>query len=333
MKNRLLSRVLGDRKLFHFLLRRAYLAQKPLSQGPYLRHLPLLFGKEHDFRRLPVVASTPLRDRWSRIAPQVEKPRYRVALFAGCLIDFVYPEQAEAMLQLLKERNVQVDFPPEQSCCGLPAKMVAEIDTAREVAIQNLKAVDPANYDYVLTLCASCGSHIKENYPKLLADTPALHVRMQQMASKIIDFSSFMVDILKIPPGQATGDALVGKVAYHAPCHLCRGMGVTRQPRELLRRAGLNYMPGKDEDVCCGFGGSYSVEFPEVSAELLRRKLANVAATGAEVLVTDCPGCVLQLRGGMEQIKGGAVAVKHIAEAVAEAQQHPSSIGRGAVLP
>jgi Fe-S oxidoreductase len=92
-------------------------------------------------------------------------------------------------------------------------------------------------------------------------------------------------------------------------------------------------MPGKDEDVCCGFGGSYSVEFPEVSAELLRRKLANVAATGAEVLVTDCPGCVLQLRGGMEQTNRGAVTVKHIAEAVAEAQQHPSSIGKDAALP
>jgi iron-sulfur cluster protein len=327
MKNRLLARVLGDRKLFHFLLRRAYLAQKPLSQGAYLRHLPLLFGKEHTFRRLPVVTSKPLRDRWSRIAPYVEKPRYRVALFAGCLIDFVYPEQAEAMLQLLKDHQVQVDFPPEQNCCGLPAKMMAEIDTARAVAIQNLKAVDPANYDYILTLCASCGSHIKENYPKLLADTPAVQVRMQQMASKIIDFSSFMVDVLQIPSGQVAGDALLRKVAYHAPCHLCRGLKVTQEPRELLQRAGLDYVPAKDEDVCCGFGGSFSVEFPELSGELLTRKLDNVEATGADLLVTDCPGCVLQLRGGMEQRRSGRIAVKHIAEAVAEAHLKKGKAG------
>ena len=203
--------------------------------------------------------------------------------------------------------------------------MMGENETAREVAIQNLKAVDPASYDFVLTLCASCGSHIKDNYPKLLAGDPALQVRMRQMASRIIDFSSFMVDILVVSPGQASGDPLVPKVAYHVPCHLCRGMGVTQQPRELLRRSGLDYVPGKDEDVCYGFGGSYSFEFPEVSAELLRRKLANVTATGAEVLVTDCPGCVLQLRGGIETSRKGKVTVKHIAEAVAEAQQEQGS--------
>ena len=100
MKNRLLATVLKDRRLFHFLLRRAHQALKPVAEGPYLRHLPLLLDKEQRFRRLPVVVSTPLRDRWQHIAPQVAKPRYRVELFAGCLIDFVYPEQAEAFLRL-----------------------------------------------------------------------------------------------------------------------------------------------------------------------------------------------------------------------------------------
>lgn len=316
LKNRLLARVLKDRKLFHFLLRRAYLAQKPVTQGPYVRHLPALFGEDQAFRRLPAVTGTPLRDRWKSIAPQIDKPRLRVALFAGCLVDFVYPEQAEALLRLFKDHDVRVDFPPDQSCCGLPAQMMGEKETAREVAIQNLKAVDPAGYDYVLTLCASCGSHLKENYPKLLADTPGLQVRAQQLASKIIDFSSFMVRVLQIPSGEAAGDPLARKVAYHAPCHLCRGLKVTREPRELLERSGLQYVPAKDEDVCCGFGGSYSMEFPEMSAELLRRKLANVQATGADMLVTDCPGCVLQLRGGMERQPGKRMEVKHIAEVV-----------------
>ncbi len=323
LKNRLLSRVLRDRKLFHFLLRRASLAQKPVSDGPYLRHLPFLFAQEHNFRRLPTVAATPLRDRWNRIAPRPEKVRHRVALFAGCLVDFVYPEQAEALLRLLKEHAVQIDFPPDQSCCGLPAQMMGEKETAQEVAIQNLKAMDPARYDYVLTLCASCGSHLKENYPKLLAGTPGLQVQAQQMASKVIDFSSFMIDVLQIPSGEVAGDALTRKVAYHAPCHLCRGLKVTRAPRELLERAGLEYLPSKDEDVCCGFGGSFSIDFPELSAELLSRKLANAEATGADTLVTDCPGCVLQLRGGMEKRLGKRLKVRHIAEVIA-ASRAPS---------
>ena len=97
---------------------------------------------------------------------------------------------------------------------------------------------------------------------------------------------------------------------------------MTQEPRELLRTAGLDYAPSADEDVCCGFGGSYSLEFPEISSEILRQKLDHVEATGAEVLVTDCPGCVLQLRGGMDKRKGG-IQVRHIAEIVADNLKTP----------
>lgn len=315
LKNVLLARLLKDRRMFHFLLRRAYLAQKPVSRGEYIRHLPLFLAEEHGFRSLPAIARTPLRDMWDSIRTEVKTPRYRVALFGGCLVDFVYPEQAQALARILEEQNVQLDYPMEQTCCGLPAKMMGETETAREVAIQNLKAVDPAGYDYILTLCASCGSHIKENYLKLLGDEPGLGALVQQMTAKVIDFSSFLVDVLQLGPElfQQSGR----KIAYHSPCHLCRGLHVTEQPRELLHKAGCQYVPSRDEDVCCGFGGSFSIEFPELSAELLKRKLDNVEATGANLLVTDCPGCVLQLRGGMDK-RGSKVAVKHIAQVIAD---------------
>ncbi len=317
VKNVLLSRVLKDRRLFHFLLRRARLAQKPLAGGgDLIRHLPLFFSKEHRFRSLPVVAKNPLRDIWEHINPRLPKPRYRVALFGGCLVDFVYPEQAEALLKLTREHDVQLEYPMQQTCCGLPAKMMGENETAREVAVQNLKAIDPADYDWVLTLCASCGSHMKENYAKLLADEADLPVKVQQLRDKIIDFSSFMQNVLKVAPEKFVESHK--KVAYHSPCHLCRGLHVTKEPRDLMKTAGLDYVPAKDEEVCCGFGGSFSIDFPELSAELLKRKLDNVEATGAGVLVTDCPGCVLQLRGGMDKRAAGKVKVKHIAEVVAE---------------
>jgi iron-sulfur cluster protein len=322
-KNKLLGRVLRDRRLFHFLLRRAHLAQKPLADGPYLRHLPFLFSAEHGFRRLPVIARTPLRDQWEGLDTGVDQPRYRVALFGGCLVDFVYPEQAHALIRLLKGHQVQLQYPMAQTCCGLPAKMMGETETAREVAIQNLKAIDPAQFDYVLTLCASCGSHLKENYPKLLGHEPGLQVKIAQLRDKIIDFSSFMMDVLKVTPDRF--QCAPRKVAYHAPCHLCRGLGVRQQPRNLLAQAGLDYVPAKDEDVCCGFGGSFSLEFPLLSAELLKRKLDNVEATGADLLVTDCPGCVLQLRGGMVGRKGRKIEVKHIAEALATSKEEPSA--------
>ena len=314
LKNELLKRTLGNRRLFHFLLRSGSLAQAPLVEGRYLRHLPLFFSAEHRFRRLPALAKVPLRDQWEKINPGVENPRFKVAFFGGCLTDFVYPEQGQALLKACRDHSVRFEYPMEQTCCGLPALMMGEKETARRVAVQNIKAVDPADFDYVITLCASCGSHLKE-YGDLLADEPVLGVKGAQMRDKVIDFSSFMTKVLKVDPKEfETGG---GKTAYHSPCHLCRGQGVKKEPRELLSIAGLDYVPTKDEEVCCGFGGSFSLDFPEISAELLKRKLDNVEACGAGTLVTDCPGCVLQLKGGMEN-RGSEIEVKHIAELVAE---------------
>jgi Fe-S oxidoreductase len=250
----------------------------------------------------------------------IQNPRLRVALFGGCVVDFVSPEQAIALVRLLAPHKVQMEYPPGQSCCGLPAMMMAEEQTAMEVAVQNLEALDPGRYDYILVLCASCGSHMKEGYSRLLAGKPEQAEKLHRLQDKLMDFSSFMVKVLKVRPEDFIQNQR--RVAYHSPCHLCRGLGVTQEPRELLRTAGLDYAPYKDEDVCCGFGGSYSLEFPEISSEILSQKLDHVEATGADVLVTDCPGCVLQLRGGMNKRKG-RVQIRHIAEIVADNLKMP----------
>ena len=262
-----------------------------------------------------MIAKTPFRDQWETIRPHVVQPKYTIALFAGCAVDFIYPEQAAALLKVLQKYDVQVEFPMDQTCCGLPALMSAEEETAKEVALQNLKAVMPEKYDYILTLCASCGSHLKHNYPKIFKDTSLKPENLKVFTDKIIDFSSFVVNVLKASSEdfKATGE----KVAYHSPCHLCRGMQVTNEPRKLIEIAGYQYVRSKDEDVCCGFGGSYSVDFPEISAEILKKKLDHVEDTDARILVTDCPGCVLQLRGGMDK-RGRKIQVKHITELIAE---------------
>ncbi|MGD9233644.1 MAG: LUD domain-containing protein [Desulfobacterales bacterium] len=316
VKNVLLSKVLKNRKLFHFILRNAYLVQKPLAKKKtMIRHLPHFFEKEHGYRSLPVIAKTPFRDQWEAIHSHVAQPKHIIALFAGCAVDFIYPEQATALLKVLQKYDVQVEFPMDQTCCGLPALMAAEEETAKDVALQNLKALIPGKYDYILTLCASCGSHLKHNYPKIFKETSQRPENLKAFTDKIIDVSSFVVNVLKASSEDfnVTGE----KVAYHSPCHLCRGMQVADEPRKLIQMAGYHYVPSKDEEVCCGFGGSYSVDFPEISAEILKKKLDDVEATDAGILVTDCPGCVLQLRGGMDK-RGGKIQVKHIAELIAE---------------
>jgi len=304
-KNKLLSILLKNRKLFHFLLRRAYLMQKPIAEDGFIRHLPMFFFKEHDFRSLPAITKTPFRDQWKSLRREIENPKYRVALFGGCAMDFVYPEHGKALIKLLEKHQVQVEYPMEQTCCGLPAMMATEEETAKDVAIQNIKAM--GDYDYIITLCASCGSHLKENYPKLLPRTAEL----KAFTDKVIDFSSFMMNVLNVSADEFQKHP--EKVAYHSPCHLCRGLKVVDEPRKLISIAGYEYLPSTDEDVCCGFGGSYSVDFPEISKEILAKKLENVEKTGADILVTDCPGCVMQLKGGVDK-RGGKVVVKHIAE-------------------
>ena len=314
IKSLMLARVLKNRKLFHTLLRSARLAQKPVTGGtPYLRHLPQMFAAEHNFRALPAIAERPFRDRWEAIRPYVPAPRLRVALFSGCVQDFVYPEQLEAAVKLIAGRRVAMEFPMQQSCCGLPVEMMGEKDAAREVARQNVKAIDLDSVDYILTLCASCASHLKNGYPRILADDPELGDRVAEFAHKVVPFSVFMEEILQVP-AEAFG-ASGQKVTYHAPCHLCRGLGVTEAPHRLIRKSGATFLPAEEEQTCCGFGGTYSGKFPQISARILDKKLEDACKTGADVLVTECPGCVMQLRGGAVR-RGVALKVEHLAEAL-----------------
>ncbi len=324
LSSMLFGKVIKNRKLFHSLLRMARLAQKPLAgnsnldssnQGSYLRHLPLILSKEHNFRRLPAIADTPFRDLWNNLRPQVEQPRHRVALFAGCVQDFVYPEQLTSVLRSMERHKVAVAFPMQQTCCGLPAQMMGEKEAAKEVAKLNIRAFENTGCDHIMTACPSCASQLKHAYVKLLKNDGNWANRAQTFSKKIIDYSSYLQDILGVEPGEFAQNG--PKVTYHAPCHLCRGMDVHDAPRELMRIAGLDYIPCKEEETCCGFGGTYSVKFPELSSELLAKKLSNVEATKASTLLIDCPGCIMQLRGGLKA-KNSTITVRHLAEAVAD---------------
>ncbi len=312
----LMGYVMRNRSVFHSLLKAGRFAQKPFAKGtPYLRHLPMMFAKDQAFRALPAVADKAFRDIWPTVAPKVDNPTIRVGLFAGCAQDFLYPEQLVAGLRTFEGHGVSVDFPEKQSCCGLPLQMMGEKKAAEDVARQNVEAFDLNKVDYIVTLCASCASQLKHSYEKLLGDKPGLRVKAKIFSEKVIDYSSFMKDVLKVDASNFRDTGR--KTTYHAPCHLCRGLDVHDAPRDLIRDSGMSYAPCQEEEVCCGFGGSFSVKFPEVSAGILKNKLDNIEDTGASQIVTDCPGCVMQIRGGMVN-RGGKVEVRHIAEALVD---------------
>ncbi|MDD2966093.1 MAG: LUD domain-containing protein [Desulfovibrionaceae bacterium] len=314
----MMGAMMTNRKAFHTLLKFAKYAQLPFTGGDvqFQRHLPAILLGKHDFKALPAIANKSFRDRFPAIKQNVTSPRMRVALFAGCAQDFVYPEQLEAAVKLFNAHNVLVEFPMEQTCCGLPLDMMAQRKASIDVANQNVKAFEAGRYDYVVTLCASCGSFLKHSYPELLAASGKVH-EVAAFSGKVIDFSSFVHDVLGVTKKDFNNYG--EKVTFHAPCHLCRGLGVKEAPRALIADA-ADYVPCAEEEVCCGFGGTYSMKFPEVSGQILAKKLDNVAATGATRLVTDCPGCVMQLRGGAEK-RGMKLKVTHMSELLAESMK------------
>lgn len=310
----LLASVMKNRKLFHTLLKFASKAQKPFTGGaPFQRHLPNIFLGKHGFKALPAIANKSFRDRWPDLQTHAQNPTMRVAIFSGCAQDFIYPEQLEAAVKVMNSKNVAVEFPMDQTCCGLPVEMMGQRKTSIDIAKQNVNAFDPSRYDYIVTLCASCASHLKHVYPKILAEDSQF-TQAKDFSDKIIDFSSFIRDKLGMNPDdfKKTDE----KVTYHASCHLCRGLKVNEAPRELIKDA-AEYVPCAEEDVCCGFGGTYSMKFPEISGQLMDNKLKNISETGASRVVVDCPGCVMQIRGGAEKQKKG-FKVQHIAELLAE---------------
>jgi len=306
---RLASVAMKNRKVFHSLLKFMRFSQKPVAgRDGFVRHLPMaLFGK-HGFKSLPTLAPKAFREMWPEFKSRPEKPRMKIALFAGCAQDFAYPRQLAAAMKVFEAADVEVAFPMDQTCCGLPLTMLGEAETAKEVARQNVAAF-AGEYDAIVTLCASCASHLKHGYARLLGDEAA------EFSAKVMDFSSFVHD--RIGLGNLRLEQGHEKVAYHASCHLCRELGVKEAPRAIIK-ATAEYVPSAEEETCCGFGGTFSAKFPEISAELMRKKLANAAASGAKCIALDCPGCAMQLGGGADRQKLD-MRVVHVSELLADA--------------
>ncbi len=305
--------ILKNRKLFRGLLKLVGIFQKPISnkQG-FLRHLPLVFMQGQNFRALPKIAKRSFRETWKHKKAEVVNPRLRIALFAGCLQDFVYPEQLISFINLLKNENIAVDFPPDQTCCGLPLALTGNSRAEKTIALLNLEAIDIKKYDYIVTLCDSCASQIKKNNEKIFEHgTESEKIRAGNFADKIVTSGIFLAKYVYKKKDDQEKKNIIG--TFHSPCHLS-GLGeAAGADRELLKNKVSRYIPAAEETTCCGFGGTYSVKFPRISAQILDKKLEDFIKTGADTIITECPGCILQLRGGVEK-KKLSLKVKHLAE-------------------
>lgn len=311
--------VVNNRRLFHTMLRAASVAGKPFSKGSkFIRHLPLFLADLTDGRSLPAIAAKPLRDTIKKIK-QPAGLKERAVFYAGCLIDFAYPEMGEALVKILNKGGVEVVFPDDQTCCGAPARYSGAYEVAARNAADNIEALLAEQADYVVSACPTCTVALDHEFIatfQSLGQSKNL-ARARELAAKVIDFSTLVKKL--VDEGRLTlkeGETL-GKITYHDSCHLKRTMHAEKPPRELLTKAGYELTEMFECDICCGMGGSYSLKLPEVSAPILQRKLKNIKDTGAPVVAMDCPGCVMQIRGGMDQ-DGAPVQVRHTVELLAE---------------
>jgi len=309
--------IVNNRSLFHGMLRAASIAGKPFTSGGFIRHLPLFLSDLTDGRSLPAIAAEPFRDRFKKIK-QAECKETAV-FFAGCLIDFAYPEMGEALIKILNKAGIRVAFPEAQTCCGAPARYSGAYEVAGQNAVDNIKALLADKADYVVSACPTCTVALAHEFGDTLESLGQKEWLSQAktLAEKTVDFSTLvkrLVDAgrLTLKEGQR-----LGAITYHDSCHLKRTLRATEPPRELLREAGYEVTEMFECDMCCGMGGSYSMKLPEISAPILQRKLHNIRETGAPIVAMDCPGCVMQIRGGFDQDKAG-VEVKHTVELLAE---------------
>ncbi len=247
----------------------------------------------------------------------------RVGFFVTCLVDLFRPSVGFASLKLLEDAGCLVEVPEAQTCCGQPAYNSGDRADAKAVAKGVIAAFEP--YEYLVAPSGSCTGMIKKHYPELFADDPEWRARAEALAGKSHELVSFLTDVLGV---KSVAARHAGTVTYHDSCSGLRELGIRRQPRQLLSSVeGLELRELPDADVCCGFGGTFCVKYPDISNAIVEHKTAAIAATEAETLLAGDLGCLMNMAGKLKR-EGRATKTRHVAEVLAGMTDHPA-IGEG----
>jgi L-lactate dehydrogenase complex protein LldE len=246
-----------------------------------------------------------------------------VALFVTCLVDLFRPAVGFAAVKLLEDAGCTVDVPSGQTCCGQPAyNQGARADTV-EIARQTIDAL--SGFDYVVAPSGSCAGMLRKHYPTLFAPDDPYHAKAEDLAARSFELVSFLTDVLGV---EGVAGCLPATATYHDSCSGLRELDVKHQPRRLLAGIdGLRLAEMENAEVCCGFGGTFCVKYPDISTKMVSDKTAAVEASGADLVLAGDLGCLLNIAGRLKR-QGSAVAVRHVAEVLAGELDAPA-IGDG----
>jgi L-lactate dehydrogenase complex protein LldE len=248
--------------------------------------------------------------------------RPRVALFVTCLVDLYRPNVGFSAIKLLEDAGCLVEVPEAQTCCGQPAYNTGDRTTAKDLARAVVDAFLP--YDYTVVPSGSCGGQISHHYPGLFDDDPHYRGKSEALAAKTFELVSFLTDVLGVESVTATYD---GVVTYHDSCSGLRELGIKAQPRKLLAgMPGVTLKEMPDAEICCGFGGTFCVKYPDISTRMVTDKTKSIASTGADTLLAGDMGCLLNMAGRLKR-EGTPVKVRHVAEVLAGRTREAPAIG------
>jgi iron-sulfur cluster protein len=289
-------------------VRRAALAAAPLKDSDgFIEKIPFQ-KKLTEGRHLIAPPRKPLRDRAARIIREGAKggrrfadskaTGLRVAYFPGCLTDRVLPEMGAATIRVLQACGCEVSFPKAQHCCGLVALNSGDRPRGRVMAEQTIEMLETVQADWIVTNSTSCYAAMAQDYQQLFADSPGWQERAATQARRLIDVTTFLDQVAQLGP--ETWSMPGPRVTYHDACQSHNALGIREAPRRLITEVlGLELTEMHDSSVCCGFGGSFSTDYPAISAIIAGRKLDNAGRTEADVIVADNPGCLMQIRGAL----------------------------------
>ena len=236
----------------------------------------------------------------------------RVGLFVTCLVDLLRPSVGFAAAKLLADAGCEVEVPVTQTCCGQPAYNSGDKLDTQEIARSTIAAFEGC--DYIVAPSGSCAGMLKAHYPKLLADDRAWASRATAFAAKVHELIAFLVDVRGMT---SVGAEFKGRVTYHDSCSGLRELGIRAQPRLLLATVkGLDLVEMAESDVCCGFGGTFAVKYPDISNAIVEAKTKHIAATQADMVLAGDLGCLLNMAGKLSR-QGRPIAARHVAEVLA----------------
>jgi L-lactate dehydrogenase complex protein LldE len=253
-----------------------------------------------------------------------DQPSPRVGLFVTCLVDLFRPTIGFAAIKLLEDAGCMVDVPMAQTCCGQPAYNSGDRADSRAIAENTIRAFE--DYDYVVAPSGSCAGMLKKHYPGLFKGDAGWEGRAAAFSAKVHELVSFLVDVRG-----ATGVSarLQDTVTYHDSCSGLRELGIQAQPRRLISSIdGVRLVEMRDADVCCGFGGTFCVKYPDISNAIVEKKTENIGAAGANTLLAGDLGCLMNMAGKLKR-QGSKIEVRHVAEVLAGMTGGPPIGGRG----